>query len=800
MKRTTLLLMITLPLLAVAQTSMVSGRITSNQNTPLEFANVFLLKEDSTLFKGTYADAEGSYRLESVPYGVYLLGASMVGYEKRVTDRLNIQSSEYAYDVKLREGTTLDEVVIASVKPLFEKKADRTVINVENSIVNAGGDAWEILQKAPGIEVDNNDQISILGKQGTIVMIDGRRTFLTGEQLANLLKGTSSSNIEKIEVITNPSAKYDASGNAGVINIVSKKNIITGFNSSLSLNTGTGWNTFYNPAGNFNYRTEKFNLYGNYGYADRDVSREVGLTRRIFNESQQVIFNQRNDIVTSSNEHLATLGFDLFVNKHNTIGVIVKGFSNLDAESGLSISDIVDVANEDQRLQVFSASDGNLENYSVNLNYVGKLNADGSSISLDFNRLAYEIGDDEYYDVDFNRKSDASLIREQDLRNFENSDIEIFTAQADYILPLSKNNLEIGLKYSDVKTGNDLQFDSLDQHNWIRDASRSNTFEYDESVYAAYVSYATSLSKINVQGGVRVEHTESVGNSVTLNQKTKRIYTDFFPSLSMSYPIDKNQRFNFSYSRRIDRPRYQWLNPFIFFFDPFTFYQGNPLLRPQYTNNLELSYSKNSTTFSAGFTETRDAMSFVTIQVDSTLTGTATNVNLHKLFNYNLSINTQKQLTDWWSVFTFFSGFYNYYDAQFEGSDVGVDRLSYRINLNNSISLPWSLKGEVSAFYQSPVVFGISVIDPYYVMNMGLQRKFLEGSLNARAVFNDVFNTTLRTGNTTHENQNLDFFFRRMRSRVVLSLSYSLGKRNISTRMRKSTARTEDSRVVTDGQ
>ncbi len=799
MKCSILLLLILTSLTTLGQTSRISGTIRSDQGIPVEFANVFLLREDSTLYKGTYADENGKFAFEKIAYGSYYLGASMVGYQMKTSELLTIPSVPQNIDLELIEGTVLEEVVVASVKPLFEKQADRTIINVENSIVNAGSDAWEILQKAPGVEVDNNDQISILGKQGTIVMIDGRRTFLTGEQLASLLKGTPSNSIDKIEVITNPSAKYDASGNAGIINIVSKKKIITGFNSSISLNTGTGWNFFYNPATNFNYRTDKFNVYGNYSFADRDVSRELGLTRRIINESQHVVFDQRNDIVTSSKEHLTSLGFDYYINDNNTIGIIVKGFSNVDDEGGLSDSNIIDERGEDQQLLVGNSSDGELKNYSVNFNFVSRLNADGSSISFDVNRLGYRIADDEYYDVDFIRLSDGSPITDQDLRNLEDSDIEIFTAQADYVLPLSKHNLELGLKYSDVKTSNTLQFDSLFQNNWVTDNSRTNSFDYDEAVYAAYANYSTNINKVFIQGGIRMEHTESVGTSITLNQTTERSYTDFFPSVSMTYPLSETQKVTFSYSRRIDRPRYQWLNPFITFIDPLTFYQGNPFLNPQYTNNLEMSYSKGSLTLSAGFTETRDAMSFVTVQDDPTLTGMATNANLNKLFNYNLSMNFQKQLTDWWSAFAFFSSFYNYYDAQFDGADVGLDQVSYRINVNNSFSLPGSFKGELSAFYQSPVVFGISLTDPYYVMNMGLQRKLLKGNLNARLVFNDVFNTTLRLGNTTHNNQNLDFSFRRLNSRVVLSISFALGKKGISTRKRKSGAQTENSRVVTDG-
>ncbi len=788
-----------------AQTNkgLIEGIIQDEKRAPMVFANILLLvSQDSTFIKGTISDEKGAYRFEQIPPGSYLLSGSMVGYPPVFSEKFNITETNSSLKISplvLAGATQLSEVQVISTRPLFEKKADRTIINVENSVINAGSDAWEIIQRAPGLTVDNNDQISILGKTGTIVLIDGKRTFLSGEALASFLRSTPSNNIDKIEIITNPSAKYDASGNAGIINIVNKKNIVTGFNTNLSLNAGAGWNAFINPGINLNYKGEKFNVSGNYSYTNRDSRLELGLIRRIQNEDQNVIFDQENTVVTNSLEHLFGFGIDYNITPKHIIGINFRGFERDDSDDGLSASTITSSASTQQLLQVGNESLGGLSNYSIAFSYEGKLNKKGSSLYLETNYIRYDIGDDEQYAVSISDIRNNQIISEENIRNLEDSDINIASYQLDFTHPFSQSfNLNAGVKISDVSTSNILDFSNLDNEVWVTDEERSSQFDYDEQVTAGYLSLTKTIGKVKINGGLRIEHTESIGNSINANDIVDRSYTDYFPSISINYGISQRENLGLSYSRRIDRPRYQDLNPFLFFIDPFTFVQGNPILQPQYTNNFELSYRKKSWQFSVGYSNTEDVITFITQQDDPMLTGVATNVNFENLFNYNGTISYQNQLFKWWRMFSSVSLFYNEYKADLEGAPVNNSKLSLRINTSNTFILPKGFKVELSGFYQSPAASGISENKRFYILNAGLQKRLLK-KINARFTFVDVMNSSRARGVTQFQNQNLDYSFRRTNSRFVLSLSYLLGNEKIKVSKRKTSgASAEDKRVITN--
>ena len=778
----------------------VEGFVKDETDKAMEFANVLLLKaNDSSFVKGAITNNLGKYEFFGIKNGSYLISVSVVGYENIYSKPFRISPQNLIVKVetlRFSSGTQLDEVKIVVTKPLFERSADRTTINVENSVVNAGSDAWEILQRAPGLTVDNNDQISILGKSGTIVLIDGKRTFLSGEALATLLRSTPSTNIAKIEVITNPSAKYDASGTAGVINIISKKNIVTGFNSQVSVNSGAGWNEFYNPGVNFNYREEKFSLYGNYNYTDRNRSLNFTLIRRILNTNQNVIFDQEQTTLIGSDEHLFGLGFDYYIAPKHTIGFNLRGFERTDGDDGLSQSDLIDALNPNQDLSVVTDSNGDLSNYAFSFNYDGKLGSN-TSLYLEFNTINYEINDNELYDVLLNEVGTSTVIQDDNLRNIELADIDIKSYQFDLSHSFNKNfSADAGMKYSDVFTSNELQFEELVNNVWQNDPNFSSEFTYDEEVTAGYLNFSGKSGKFKMSGGIRVEHTESDAVSITTGENTKRSYTDYFPSFSINYSLAEKRDLGMSYSRRINRPSYQNLNPFVFFIDPFTFAIGNPLLQPQYTDNYEVSYRMSKVTISVGYSNTKDVMRFVTIQDDPTLTGTATTVNLDNLFNYNTTISYQNQLFSWWRTFTSGSLFYNRNKGNLDGFELDNSQTSFRVNTSNTFSLPKGLKIELSGFYSSPSASGINRNEAFYVFNLGVQKRLFQ-KLNARLTFNDVLDSSRARGGTDLGNQNLDFTFRRFNSRFVLALTYPIGNNKIKTkRKKKSGASSEDRRVI----
>lgn len=788
---------------AIAQNpdTQVSGLVLDENGSPLDLANILLLQAiDSSLVKGTISNADGTFVFEKIPFGEYLIACSRVGYTRVYSEGFSLSRNNQILQLEplsFTDAVNLSEVTVVAEKPLFVKLADRTVINVENSVINAGSDAWEIVQRAPGVAVDNNDQISIMGKSGTIVLLDGKRSYLSGDALAALLQSMPSANIAQVEVITNPSAKYDASGNAGIINIITRKDDKTGYNANFTLNAGIGWNNFINPAVNFNYKGRKFNVFGNYSFADRDRSVILGLVRRIQNENQQVTFNQTKDVFISSEEHNFGLGFDFSFTPKHTISASFRGLRKTDGDEGLSFSTITDVNAVNEELSVRANSAGSLSNYAYSLGYEGKLNKKGTVLSAELNAIDYTILDEELYDVLLIAVDNAVPIHQEALRNQEDSDIDIRTLQLDLVHPFSGSfSMSLGAKYSTVLTSNVLDFAEQINEQWQADPTLSNQFDYDEKVTAGYLNLTKSFGLFTLTGGLRVEHTESLGIPKAGSEPKARRYTDFFPGFSLNYANDELHNLGFSYSRRIDRPRYQDLNPFIFFIDPFTYAIGNPLLQPQYTNNFELSYRANALTFSLGYSNTEDVITFLTIQDDPSLTGTATSENFDNLYNYNGTISYQKPIFKWWQTFSSASLFYNQFKTSLDGASVDNAKVVFRLNTSHSFRLPKGVKLELSGFYQSPTPRGISENEAYYVFNAGVQKQFFQ-RLNARFSFIDLFNSSRARGHTVFGNQNLNYSFRRLNSRFVLSLSFLIGSEKIkASRSKASGASSEDERVI----
>ncbi len=775
----------------------IHGILMSEQNEPVEFATVLLLNAaDSALRKGVISDERGRYEFQNIQSGEYIIKVSMASYKPGFSERFQFTDGRKTVEPIVLANLVLDEVVITASKPLYERTADRTIINVENSVVNAGNSAWEILQKSPGVTVDNNEEITILGKQGILVYVNGKQSYLSGQDLASLLKGMPSSNLEKIEIITNPGSSFDASGNAGVISIHFKKNANEGVNSSVSLNGGAGWNVFYSPSINFNYRTKRTRLYGNYSYSDRDATDITMLKRRILVNNIGSLYDQSKQLENHDKEHSANLNVDYDLSSKHTIGGNVEGFFR-DGSSLGSTASIISGA-LDRTISIDNSNARRLDNYSAGFFYGGKFGKN-TNLTSSVDYLRYDISANELFDVvDFIASEGVGLF--QPLRNLKNTGIDIFTYKIDFKTALNKNvALQAGLKRSDIQSINKVEFDSLINSAWKIDPSKTSDFNYDEIVNAGYFNITRSKANSVLNLGLRVEHTLSNGFSPTSDSLVHRDYVNLFPSIFYSYYLKKDEKqtekLGFSYGRRIDRPAYQRLNPFTYFLDPLTFLIGNPFLRPQYTDKVEASYSTNKISLALGYSKTKDVMSFVT-ESKTDLSGVATTVNLDKLDNYSASISYQDQLTRKWSTFTFVSAFYSEYNSQYLGGRLRNSNFALRINTSNSIILPMGLKGEISGFFQTPVSYGISTIQSITSINAGLQRAFLNKKLTVKLNVNDVLNSNKSRGFIKYQNQDLDFFFRSLGSRVNLSMVYAFGNKNVRINSQSRSGATEESKRV----
>ncbi|MGB4773654.1 MAG: TonB-dependent receptor [Daejeonella sp.] len=776
--------------------SKISGKVVDQQQKTIDYATISLLKaKDSTLVKTSVTDLSGDYSFENVLAGNYLVSASMVGYKKIFSNFFTLNDSIPI--IKLdplqlnAENKTLKEVTIVAQKPFIERKMDKLVVNVENSSVSAGSTAMEVLEKAPGITIDKDDNISMKGKQGVLIMLDGKPTYLSSADVANMLRNMQSNQIESIELITSPSARYDAAGTSGIINIKTKKSKNMGLNGTLTAGGGYGLTSKYNGGTNLNFRKNKVNLFGNYNYSDNGRINNLDLKREVNYLDTLTNFKQLNNGDKRRNSNSFKGGADYFINKNHTIGVLVNGYTNTSLEESISNTAINNNFNQPKAINVDGHNKESYSNMAYNLNYKGALDTSGKELSVDLDYSNYVGEQDElrnnYYTNYVNSKGDPKdpLF----IKNFAPSKIDIKSVKLDYTHPLNKTTkMEAGFKSSWVNTDNNLLLATLMNNSWVANEEYSNRFVYDENVYAGYLNYSKEFKKLGVQLGLRAEQTESKGNSITKNEVLQRNYLEFFPSVSLSHKINKNNELGLSYSRRIDRPAYDNLNPFLNFLDEYTFQKGNPFLRPQFTNSFDLSYTyKGSITTGLNFSRTKDAMLTVTEQDDVTKRTYAIERNIDKQDVIGLNIYAPVPLAKWWNMNNNLQVFYMSFKSTSNGNNINSGQTALTYNMNNSFTISKKLSAEASVRYQSPMQYGIFKIGSQIVVNSGLKTSFMNNKLNLRLSLNDIFNSQKQNLSTTYQNMNLSFSQKNESQIGRITLTYRFGKNGVKAARKRST-------------
>jgi Outer membrane protein beta-barrel family/Carboxypeptidase regulatory-like domain len=782
---------------AFSQTSpraSVAGRVIETSKKPLPFATVLLLKAaDSSLVKGAISTENGRYEFENLPLGRYLVSATMVGYAKVFGSAFELTASNAPLllpDLTVTEATqTLGEVKVVTQKPFIEQQIDRTVLNVENSSVSAGSTALEVLEKAPGITVDQqNDRLVVKGKQGVIVQIDGKQTFLSTQELMNLLRNTPADNIEKVEIISNPSAKYDAAGNSGIINIKTKKNKNFGTNGTATLGTGYGRYEKANASLNLNHRVGKINAFGNYSYFRNRNFNEQQIYRNIPFEGKTTIFDQNGNNINRNNGHNAKVGLDWFIDKKHTVGVLLSGFDNHFNGSSLS-NTLISAPTGQTLLSTTNAPNNTFQNITANLNYKYELGK-SRELTADADYSYFDGQSGNFLDSRFTNLQGELTLTDL-VRNNMPSNIGIWAGKIDYVHPLKKGKIETGWKSSWVQTDNDMKFETNTDQQWRIDPTRTNRFKYDENINALYLNYATAIGKkTQLQTGLRVENTHSVGNSVTLNSVIDRNYTNLFPSVFVSQTLDSNNVLNLSYSRRIDRPNYQDLNPFESFLDPFTFQRGNPFLRPQFTNSFSLTHVfKGFISTTLSYARTTDLIQEqAPDQIAAENKTFVTSVNVDKFDNYSLNVSFPLPINKWWTMQNNLTVFHNRYQTVYREGLFDVSITAYNLYSSNNFKLSKTLSAEVSAFYNSAGLFGFFRNEPMGAFNLGVQKSWLGGKLRGRLNFQDPFWLNQFRGST--EFQDLNFSVRsRWESRVArVSLTYRFGNQNVKASRQRQTS------------
>jgi len=737
-----------------SQAQGIKGTAKDSEGKPLGGATVSLLRDTgNAILKYTVSTETGAYQFNEVKPGAYRVSVSHVGYQPSFSQPFTVESGAVEVaEIRLgRAAANMANVTVEARRPMIEVKADKTILNVEGTINSVGSDALELLRKSPGVNVDKDDNLSLSGKNGVQVYIDGRPTPLSGQDLSNYLKTLQSSNIEAIELITNPSAKYEAAGNAGIINIRLKKNKSFGTNGSVNAGVNQGFYPKYNGGLNLNYRNKVMNIFGSYGYNGGKNRSTMDIQRSILDTS----FDQKGRIVMDNRSHTFKAGADFFLNKKSTLGVMVNGVVADPEIRNYSRTPITyRPTNTVNRILVAdNKSVMKRNNGNINLNYTYN-GTDGKSLVLNGDYGMYDFNSNQLQPNYYYNAAGTSIINSVVYRMIAPTDIKISSAKADYEQNFMKGKLGLGGKISYVETDNDFQRYDVMGSNEVLDRDRSNRFEYTENINALYANYNRAFPGKMIQFGLRMENTVSKGTS--LGQKNngsgyqkydssfKRNYVDFFPSAAITFNKNPMSQFSITYSRRIDRPAYQDLNPFEFKLDEYTFQKGNINLRPQYTNsfgvthtykyklNTTLNYSHVKDLFAQWVDTAEKSKSFINKR--NLATQDIVSLNVSYPFMYKS-----------YMLFTNVNSNYSKYKADFgPGRKVDVDAFGLNIYAQNSLKFgktkTWT--AELSGFYNAPTIFmGAFRSKSMFGMDAGMQKQIWKGKGTVKASVSDIFNS-----------------------------------------------------------
>lgn len=739
--------------------------------------------ETQTLVKTEYADDNGNFLFSDIPAGNYFVAFEQNGKTVYTGKTFEANANVYLKNIEYTPETQLlSEVTVTKNKQFIERQDGKMILNIENSIAATGSSAFEILEKAPGVKVDNNDNISLRGKSGLIIQIDGKPTPMSGNNLANYLRGIASGAVEKIEFITNPSSKYDAAGSS-IINIKMKKDKRKGTNGSISSSYGQGKYAKTNHNASLNHRNKKINAFGNYSFSYREGFSELLLKRDFYeNGSFSGAYDQDNYLNITFKNHIARAGLDYFVNDKHTIGLLVSGVNNRFNPDGQNYSDVYDGSHAKiSRFETRSRSKENWKNAAVNLNYKYVIDTVGTELTADFDYANYGSKTNQLFNTSYLNVDGSALSPDYKLFGNLKGGLDIYAVKSDFMTQLKNNiRLETGLKTSFVKADNNLAFYDRSSGSDVFDPTKSNHFIYEENINAAYVNLSKAVGKWNFQLGLRLENTNIKGKQLVDNTAFDDHYSQLFPSGLASYAANPNNTFEFNYSRRIQRPGYDQLNPFKYYLDPTTYKAGNPYLKPQITHSIEFTHvlkQKIYTTLSFARTLDNITETISPSDLDPKIT-VQTNKNLKSVDIYGLYFIVPHSITKWWDStnnLNFYVGSYSGTIANTTLSNSG--NFTWNINSQHNFKLGNGFFAELSGDYRAREAYAFDVIKPYWFMNSGLQKKFKNKSTLKLAV-TDIFNTNNIKARVRFTGYEENFHVTRDSRVVTLSYTYNFGNSN----------------------
>ncbi len=791
---------------SMAQT--VPGKITgmvTGKETSVENAAVLLIKaKDSTLVKTIITDKLGRFEFSPVANGNYIIAVNSIGFKKYYSSPLTVAANTVQADkIELTiQPKQLDAVTVTSAKPLIEMKADKLVVNVDASPTNAGSTALEVLEKSPGITVDKDGNISLKGKQGVTVLIDGRPSYMSGSDLANMLKGMSASQLDQLEIMTNPPAKYDASGNSGIINIKTKKLKVVGFNGSVNAGYGQGVYPKTNAGVNLNYRQGKLNTFGSFNYNYRKAYQQFEVVRNVLNSNTHALaytFAQSARMPDTRNTFSSKIGADYSISKKTSAGISLNFFNTKMTYDNNSTNKI---SGNTGNLETINNSrtymTPNVSNYNGNIFITHQFDSTGKELTFNADYIRYKDKHQQFFTNSLFDKNNTPLSKTDTLNGNLPTGFEIYAAKVDYTHPLAKKaRLEMGAKTSFVTSDNNIRFDSTINGNIVTDSKRSNYFIYKENVVAGYINFSSPIGKkISVQAGLRYEYTNGKGNQVTTGTTFKNEYGQLFPTLYISYEANEKHQFSINYGRRINRPQYRDLNPFVFIIDKYTYQKGNPYLQPMFSHNIELSHSfKHFINTTLNYSKTTGSISEVVETNEATKEVFLIKKNIASQEQFGLAVNMNKGLNKWLTLNLNANVFHNRYKGIV--NDTAVDLSAVSGNFSGGLQFKFS-KGwdaEVNGFYNTRGVDGVSINNGIGMFSLAVSKAILNSKGKLTLNIRDPFLLQRYTGTTKFSTVDATINSRWDNRVINLSFNYRFGKAFKTTKRNTGSASEEQSRI-----
>ena len=718
----------------------LSGKIMDPTGKELPFANVVLMEEDSSFVNGTISEANGSFVINSEKSGNYLLKTSMIGYQTTY-ETISLPTSK-TVNIELKEDTQqLDEVIVSAKKPLYEKKADRTVVNVRNRVSSKGQSALTILSRSPGVMVNQqSNSVSMYGKNGVMVMINGKISRLPQESIIQMLSSMSAANIEKIELITSPPAHYEAEGNAGLINIVMVENVDKGTNGNVTLGAGYNTGPTWDGSFNLNHRGNDFNFFLDYSFRSNDNNAPLVDRRTIYGDSfdQTIRSDQIRDYVETN--HILRAGIEYDLNEKTNMNLLLTSSHrhwDLDA-----YSETVYRVSEDSMISTtMDIVEDNIEmDASASFGIRHRINAQQSlTMNLDY---VYFVNDNP---SQFDMVTDYNGSKEEELIDVsKDTPLDIKVVKIDYYNKFNDQlQFQAGLKGTISTFTNDVMVRNKFNEIWQENSDFTNFSTLDEKIGGIYTSLDWKPSdQISIYGGLRYEYTDSYLSSRSEQGLVDREFGNFFPNLKFSKKLGENTKVNASYSRRITRPQFNQMAPFVYFSGPNTFFSGNTALRPATTDNLDLSYLLKSWFISAKYSRINNSISRFQPELDrETNQQVYRSQNIEDFNIWSISSGLPIGITEWWEIREDVSVQYQSMQSAYQDSDITIGGVVAIVNGTSTFTLPKDFTVEISGNYISKQFWGIWEMKPMGQLDIGINKSLKNGSLTLS--FSDIFHTNI---------------------------------------------------------